>query len=152
MTRTNAREIAVHIIFEMSFSKETADECLAAFLTPETFALIGREEALYASFPDEAQANYISALVRGVELHGVELDGYIEKYLKGWSFHRINRVMIAILRAAMYEVLYLPDVPNSAAINEAVEIAKGYEEPEGVAFLNGVLGSFARAELPKERE
>lgn len=48
--------------------------------------------------------------------------------------------------AAMYEVLYVPDVPNAAAINEAVEIAKKYETPETVKFINGILGTFVRRE------
>ena len=51
------------------------------------------------------------------------------------------------MRTAMYEVLYMPDIPNAAAINEAVEIAKGYEPQEVVSFLNGILGSFVRAEF-----
>ena len=53
----------------------------------------------------------------------------------------------AIMRAAMYEVLYMPDIPNAAAINEAVEIAKRYEPQEVVSFMNGILGSFVRAEF-----
>ena len=53
----------------------------------------------------------------------------------------------AIMRTAMYEVLYVPDVPNAAAINEAVEIAKRYETQEVVSFVNGILGSFVRAEF-----
>jgi N utilization substance protein B len=48
----------------------------------------------------------------------------------------------------MFEVLYLSDVPDSVAINEAVELAKGYEEPETVSFINGILGSFMREECP----
>ena len=52
----------------------------------------------------------------------------------------------------MCEILYMDDVPNAAAINEAVELAKGYEEPETVAFINGVLGSFVRSEVEPEAE
>ena len=85
--------------------------------------------------------------MRGVDEHGAELDGYIEKYAKGWKFSRIPLVASAIMRVAMYEVLYMPDVPNAAAINEAVEIAKKYETPETVKFINGILGSFSRQEL-----
>ena len=85
--------------------------------------------------------------MRGVDEHGAELDGYIEKYAKGWKFSRLDRVASAIMRVAMYEVLYMPDVPNAAAINEAVEIAKKYETPETVKFINGILGSFSRQEL-----
>jgi N utilization substance protein B len=75
------------------------------------------------------------------------LDDYISRYAKGWSFSRIPRMAAAIMRTAMYEVLYMPDVPNAAAINEAVEIAKKYEPQEVVSFLNGILGSFVRAEF-----
>ena len=51
------------------------------------------------------------------------------------------------MKTAMYEVLYMPDIPNSAAINEAVELAKDYEEPDTVRFINGILGSFVRGEI-----
>ena len=65
----------------------------------------------------------------------------------GWSFARIPRMAAAVMRTAMYEVLYMPAIPNSAAINEAVEIAKKYEPAEVVSFINGILGSFVRAEF-----
>ena len=51
------------------------------------------------------------------------------------------------MRVAMYEILYMPEIPNGAAINEAVEIAKRYETQEVVSFVNGILGSFVRAEF-----
>ncbi len=76
----------------------------------------------------------------------------IEKYARGWRLERISRVAAAIMRCAMCEILYMDDVPNAAAINEAVELAKGYEEPETVAFINGVLGSFVRGEVEPEAE
>ena len=101
---------------------------------------------MYAQFPNEKQRQYITALVRGVFEHGAELDSYIEKYAVGWKFSRIDRVAAAIMRVAMYEILYLPDVPNAAAINDAVEIAKRYEDTEVVRFINGILGSFVRGE------
>ena len=63
---------------------------------------------------------------------------------------RLNRVAIAIMRVAMYEILYMQDIPNAAAINEAVEMTKHYEEPEVVSFVNGILGSFVRNECPPE--
>lgn len=56
--------------------------------------------------------------------HAAELDADIEKYAKGWRFERISLVASAIMRVAMYEILYMQDIPNGAAINEAVEIAK----------------------------
>ncbi len=147
MTRNNAREIAVHMIFELGFSHQTADELLSTEMTPERFAQIGEEEPLYSQYPNEKQAQYIKDLVRGTFAHGYELDEYISRYAVGWSFERIPRMAAAIMRTAMYEVLYMPDVPNAAAINAAVELTKYYENPEVVSFVNGILGSFVRTEF-----
>jgi N utilization substance protein B len=116
-------------------------------LTKERFTQLGEELPLYEEFPNQKQAQYISDLVRGVFTHGYELDDYISRYAVGWTFARIPRMATAIMRTAMYEVLYMPDIPNAAAINEAVEIAKSYEPQEVVSFLNGILGSFVRTEF-----
>lgn len=150
MNRSTAREIAVHFAFELAFSDERAEALLARELTPEAFALRGREEPIYAQFPGEGELDYITRLVRGVGGHGAELDGYIDKYAKGWKFSRIPLVASAIMRVAMYEILYMPDVPDKAAINEAVEIAKKYVDDDVVKFINGILGSFVRTELPEQ--
>ena len=147
MVRNTAREIAIHLSYELNFSGKTAEELLDQRLTAAAFAELAEEEDLYREAPNAKQAAYIRRLVRGVDEHGAELDGYIEKYAKGWKFSRIPLVASAVMRVAMYEVLYMPDVPNAAAINEAVEIAKKYETPETVKFINGILGSFSRQEL-----
>ncbi len=75
-------------------------------------------------YPDDKQLDYIKRLATGVAAHSAELDDYIGKYAKNWRFERISRVAAAIMRTAMYEVLYMPDVPFKAAVNEAVELAK----------------------------
>ena len=150
MVRNVAREIAIHLAYELNFTDMTAEELLSRRLTAESFASLEGEDALYADAPNEKQADYIRRLVLGVREHAAELDGYIAKYAVGWSFARIPMVASAIMRVCMYEVLYMPDVPNSAAINEAVEIAKKYETPETVKFINGILGSFARQECPQD--
>ena len=146
MTRSNSREIAVHFVFELGFSNQSADELLSAALTRTSFEQIGQEEPLYAEYPNAGQREYIERLVQGVYHHGAELDGYITKYAIGWNFSRIPRVVTAILRVCMYEILYMQDIPNAAAINEAVEMTKHYEEQELAAFVNGILGSFVRTE------
>ncbi len=146
MTRSNAREIAVHLVFEQGFSGQSTDELLDQVLKRPVFELIGQEEPLYAQFPNVGQREYISTLVRGVDAHRGELDGYISKYAIGWNISRIPRVVVAILRVCMYEILYMQDIPNAATINEAVELTKHYEEQELAAFVNGILGSFVRTE------
>lgn len=147
MTRSNAREIAVQLVFSLSFGNDSAQNLLDTQLTKERFEELAAEMPLYGKFPDEKQLQYIRNLVQGVFEHGPELDDYISRYAVGWSFARIPRMAAAIMRTAMYEVLYMPDIPNAAAINEAVEIAKNYEPQEVVSFVNGILGSFVRAEF-----
>lgn len=150
MNRSTAREIAVHFAFELAFSDEKAQQLLARELTADSFALRAQDEPMYASFPGQGELDYITRVVLGVGSHGAELDGYIEKYAKGWRFSRIDRVASAIMRVAMFEILYMPEIPNSASINEAVEIAKKYVDGDVVKFINGILGSFVRAELPEQ--
>lgn len=147
MTRSNAREIAVQMVFSLGFGQGESQGLLDSQLTPERFQELAEEMPLYAQFPDDKQLRYIKELVQGVFAHKQELDAYISRYSVGWAFSRIPRMAVAVMRTAMYEVLYMPDVPNAAAINEAVEIAKNYEPQEVVSFINGILGSFVRAEF-----
>ena len=150
MLRNTAREIAVHLASELSFTALPVEELLESRLNAERFAELAGEDELYREAPDQLQRDYITRLVTGVAEHAAELDGYIAKYARGWKFSRIPLVASAIMRVAMYEILYMPEIPNGAAINEAVEIAKHYETRETVKFINGILGSFARQELPDE--
>lgn len=147
MTRTTAREIAVHLAYELGFCNLSARQLLDDQLTEENFAALALDEPLYEEFPDTAQLDYIRRVVTGVGEHGYELDSYIARYAIGWKFERIPRVVTAIMRVAMYEVLYMPDVPDRVAINEAVNLARRYEDEKMVSFLNGVLGSFMRNEV-----
>lgn len=150
MTRNTAREIAVHLSYEMNFTDRPIDSLLDQRLTTESFASLAGEDEIYQEIPNSKQAEYIRRLVRGVHEHAAELDSYISKYAVGWNFSRIPLVASAIMRVAMYEILYMPDIPNGVSINEAVEIAKKYETAETVKFINGILGSFVRHEIPEE--
>lgn len=93
---------------------------------------------------------YIRRLVQLITDNRSEIDGYIERYSKGWKIERISRTALAVMRCAICEILYMDEIPNAAAINEAVELAKGYDDPDTVAFVNGVLGGFMRGELHRE--
>lgn len=150
MTRSNAREIAVHLIFALGFGTQSDQELLDSELTRERFQELAEDLPLYAQYPNEKQEQYIRKLVSGVFFHGPELDDCISRYSVGWAFSRIPRMAAAIMRTAMYEILYMPDIPNAAAINEAVELTRKYETPEVVSFVNGILGSFVRAEAGDE--
>ncbi len=147
MTRNTAREIATHLAYELSFTDLTVGAFLDERLSEENFEGLALECELYTDMPNDKQVQYIRRLVSGVAEHAAELDTYIEKYSKGWRFERISLVASAIMRVAMFEILYMPDIPAGVAINEAVEISKKYESPEVVRFVNGILGSFLREEV-----
>jgi len=147
MTRTVAREIAVRLCFGISENPSEPAELLSQVFEEEYYATLKDEDKLYKEPPDDLQLEYITRLVTGIVEHSAELDGYIDKYSVSWKFGRISRTAAAIMKTAMFEVLYMPDIPDRAAINEAVELAKRYESPETVSFINGVLGSFSRAEI-----
>lgn len=152
MTRIAAREIAVRLAYELGYTNESAEAVLERFLEPEHYMTLGQEDKLYADYPDEGSLNYLRRLVLGVGDHAYELDGYIERYSIGWKFERIPRVAAAIMRVAMYELLYMPEIPRRSVIHAAVRIAEQYEDPRVVSFINGILGRFLRTELPEEAE
>ena len=148
MVRTVAREIAVRLNFAVSENPTDPAQLLNSVFEEEYFSTLKSEDDLYSKSPDAPTLEYITMIVMGVWEHDAELGGYIDKYARGWKYGRISRTAIAIMKTAMFEVLYMPDVPDSVAINEAVELAKNYDPPETVSFVNGVLGSFFRGEVP----
>ena len=93
---------------------------------------------------DEAGAAFAEDLAAGVREHAEELDALIEAHSREWALSRIGRVDLAIMRVAVYEILYREDVPTAAAINEAVELAKLYCGEKASAYINGVLGGIVR--------
>lgn len=125
MNRTQQREQAFCMIFQSMFNND------------ETIAIYEENVATVGDFAKE--------LFLGVQDKLEQLDKLIEQNLKGWSFARLPKVNIAILRLAIYEIKFC-DVPNGVAINEAVELAKKYSGEGDFAFINGVLGSVAGEE------
>ncbi len=149
MKRTVAREIAIQIGFSVAAAGLAPEQAVAEFFEPEHYASMADEGELYAKAPGD-QLDYILQSVCGVTERREELDGFIARYAKGWRTERIDRAAAAILRQAMFEILYMDDIPPASSINEAVELAKGYEDAEVVAFINGVLGGFYRGEFGGE--
>ena len=152
MTRSTAREIAIQLGFAASSNAAELDELLDTFFSREHYESLAEEDELFSQRPDKKQMEYIRRLTTLVRENLSEIDGFIERYSKGWKVERISRTALAVLRCAICEILYMDDVPASAAINEAVELAKGYDEPDTVSFINGVLGGFMRGEFPGNTE
>ena len=150
MTRTVAREISVQIGYSLADKYDNVEEVLESFFDKEYYATLGAENELFAEYPGKKQLEYIKKVVEGTVVHRDELDACIEKYSKGWKISRISRTALSILRTALFEVIYMDDVPDSVAINEAVELSKGYEDQDTVSFINGILGSYMRGERGTE--
>ena len=96
--------------------------------------------------------DYITAAYRGVTGHLAELDKLISDCALNWKTGRISRVTMAILRLCAYEMLYMEDVPYTVAINEAVELAKKYDDDKAPAFVNGVANRIAEEKGLKKEE
>ncbi len=130
MDRRLARKEALRLLFDYSFNGEKSVDVL--------FDCAAQARDFE---PDE----FVNTLVSGVIEKVDDLDTIIETNLKGWKKNRISRVVLTILRMAIYEILYIDSVPVSVSINEAVELAKVFGDDKDAPFVNGLLGSVARA-------
>ena len=137
MSRTLAREDAFKMIFEMRITgsqPETVLEylCETASADNEMWAqrTVTRENF-----------EYIQAVVSGVEENVEKINAAISPKLKKWSIDRISKVDLAILQLAVFEIMYIEDIPEKVSVNEAVNLAKKYGENASPSFINGVLGS-----------
>lgn len=144
MGRKEAREIALHLVFELSFKDFVDDDMLPERLEKSVMESLSGDVALYAGELSEEQKAYITSVVTGVCGNYVFLDAKIKKYSDNWDINRLTHMTLSLLRLALYEMNYVDDVPVGTAINEAIELAKKYESKEAASFINGVLGAAAR--------
>lgn len=145
MTRANARELAVHLIYGRNFTGEEPQEVVSTRLNKEYYEKLSAENQVYTERPSRAQMAYIDNVVSGVANREEELNAEIQKFSIGWDVRRISRLTRAIMQLAMFEILYVEDVPTGVAISEAVRLAKMYDGDDTGSFVNGILGTFARS-------
>ncbi len=126
MARKAARAAAVQMVFENMLGGDGGDDTLLG---------------LIAFAPEEDDQQYIESLLSGIALHGDEIDHAIEKNLRDWTLDRLAKVDVAVLRVAVYEILYAKEVPPSVVINEAVTLAQKFNTPGAGKFVNGLLSS-----------
>lgn len=130
MTRREAREQAFMVLFEKTFSNETTIREIIE--TAEEAELIKIN-----SFAD--------TLLVSVENNLEAIDKIIEENSRGWTIQRLPKVSLAVLRLAIGEMMYSEDVPTGVAVNEAVELMKKYGTSDDASYVNGVLGTVAKA-------
>ncbi|AZR74881.1 transcription antitermination factor NusB [Anoxybacter fermentans] len=137
MARRQQRIWVLQALFEANFRNLDASQTLAN--------LIERE-------PDAAKADYTQKLIPLVIENLEEIDSKIEQFSKDWRIDRMAKVDLCILRMAIAEMLYIDDVADSVAINEALEIAKEYSTEKSAKFINGILGAFSKSLEEKQEE
>ncbi|SCY98676.1 transcription antitermination factor NusB [Alkaliphilus peptidifermentans] len=137
MSRKEARELCMKILFEMSI-QNNYDRKLVDYHLEESVT--------------DNQKGYIDSLIGSTIDNLKEIDTTIDSYSKSWKIDRIAKVDLAILRLALAEILYLDEIPYAVSINEAVELAKKYSSNESDSYINGILGKYAEAMGLKNNE
>ena len=133
MIRTELREHIFKLLFQEEFNQEEdmQEHLKYYFMTLENAA--------------DKDKDYIQEKYEAVAGHIAEIDELINQYAKGWKTTRMNKVDLAILRLAVYEMLYDDTIPEKVSVNEAVELAKRFSGGDSPSFINGVLGKIARS-------
>lgn len=128
MGRRVAREVALKALFAYDLGKN------------EPYTIL---EQLYEEEDtnDKSTSEFSRHLVEGVIQQQEHIDGVIEKYAIEWDLQRMATVDRNIMRMALFEILYLPEIPEAVTVNEAIEIAKIYGSEDSARFINGILGN-----------
>ena len=151
MTRANARELAVHLIYGRAFTGEEPEQVVSIRLEKDYYAKLSQDNEVYTERPSRAQMGYIDKVVVGVANREEELNAIIQKFSIGWDVSRISKLARCVMQLAIFEILYVEDVPTGVAISEAVRVVKKYDGNDTGSFVNGILGSFSRSlNVPKE--
>ena len=132
--RRAAREAVLALLFETEYHEDEAPEVI----------YLRAAEARGIDTTDR----YIRKEYYGIMEHLATIDGLLAHHAKGWRTDRLSRVSRAVLRLGTYEVVYADKIPAPIAINEAVELAKKFDDPKARAFINGVLNA-VKDELEK---
>ncbi|MBQ4410002.1 MAG: transcription antitermination factor NusB [Firmicutes bacterium] len=136
MKRSQARELAMQLLFSMEARNDFSPECKDAFLE---------------FYPPENQKNYVNSVYGAFADHMEEVDAAIEANAEHWHKDRIAKVDLAVLRVAIAEMTFAEEpTPEGVSINEAVNIAKKFGSEESGRFVNGVLGNYSRSRTAKE--
>lgn len=140
MSRRVAREYAIQFLFSMNFNDyDDAEQQFEEFLTHKEENRYEEEAAM-----NKMSKDYAIEVIKGTLQHLEEIDKLIEFHTTGWKKERIAKVDLAILRLAIYEIVFNNEVPDSVAANEAIELAKKFSTDESGSFVNGVLGKIIR--------
>ena len=143
-TRREGRELALQALYSKDLSVQDAAVTLKRIV--ENFGA-GSDAAAEVAVRGYA---FASELVNGVIAHLERIDLLIAEKSKHWTTARMARVDLNILRLAVFELLYRPDIPKNVTMNEAIEVAKKFGAEDSPAFVNGILDEIASGVADKE--
>ena len=138
MSRRKARDITFKYVYSTLYGESPLDDTIESIITADS------EEVKCL---EEEEKNYFEKVSSGIKENEESIDRMILSKLKNWTIERIFKIDLAILRLAVYEIMYFPDMPPKVAVNEAVELAKKYGNDTSSNFVNGVL-----REIIKDKE
>jgi N utilization substance protein B len=150
--RRSARRLALDVLYEAEIRDRLPLEALAARRSAG-WVSAGSDELdarAVVEQPSEEAVAYAAALVEGVQTYQADIDELIARYADRWAITRMPVVDRTLLRMALYELLWRPDIPVPVAINEAVELAKELSTEDSGRFINGLLGKVVEAEEAKK--
>ena len=127
MKRKRSREIAMELLFSMEISKNSYEETIECFVEDYEMDL------------KTIDLEYIKEVMKSFTDYKEEIDEIIKNSLINWTIERVSKVNLTIVRLAIAEMLYINDVPEVVAINEAIELTKKYSDDKSVSFVNGAL-------------
>lgn len=130
MSRRKARDITFKYVYSTLYGESELEDTLESIITADSEAI----ESL-----DGEEKSYFNKVSIGIKEHEEEIDKKILSKLKNWTIERIFKIDLAILRLAVFEIMYFEDMPPKVAVNEAVELAKKYGNDASSNFVNGVL-------------
>lgn len=134
LTRRDIREKALQSLFQLSVNEDLSkEEAMQHALISENDLIDEVETVLVPS--------YLDMLVSGVMEKQDEIDEKIKTHLENWSLNRLAKTDLIIIRVAIFEMMYVSDVPDRVALNEALEITKKYSDEKSRKFVNGVLAN-----------
>ena len=144
MSRKTARSAAMQMIFEKVSGGQGGEDTLKLVYDELREYAVSGEKPVGDKEPDEEDRAFIAEIFNGVLDHLDELDEIIGKTARGWPVERMSLVDLTILRLAVWEILYSPDVPANVSVAEALELTERYSDPEDKPFVNGILGTVVR--------
>ena len=125
MSRRRSRQLILQILYRDEFHSNSTEKNVDFFIKHKNL--------------NETDSRFVFEILKGIQKHKTDIDETIKKYSVNWRQERISLVDLNIMRIAVFEILFYPDVPDKVAVNEALELAKNFGEKKSISFVNGIL-------------